>query len=255
MAKNRTIAQEYKHQRKLLEARVKSAEKAGFYFYKSPIPEAVKRPTKASINRLKALTGDTLRNQAVFIIKDTGEVVSGRRGQYLIRKEAGEKAAEARKRKQPIQWDLPEKPEDVPEEPQPQPPGEPDREREPEKEPTEPEREKPTTPGGESAEDVIFYTFLDMIRQMMQQASKTEGFQYLIDLMLQKWKDPDTNRTAFAKAIEDVVSKEPPDIRTGYTVKASVAYFNQILSSMNSSSNQQEMDDLFENDEDWELPF
>lgn len=260
MAKGkRTLMQEYKHQRQLLERRVKSAEKAGFFFEKNPIPEAVKRPTKASIDRLKKLTGDTLRQAAKYVIKETGEIVSGRRGQYLQRKEAGEKAYEKRKKQEeerkkkvpPLKEpgedqvytiNAPTEPEQVKKEPEPEP--------EPK---MPPKKEEPKGLPGITAEENILYTFIEMLKQMQQQASKGAGFEHLINLLTAKWMDVNTDKTAMAEAIKKVVEQEPPDIQVGYSTKAGTAYFNKILSEMRESA--PDIEDDFEADEEWEMPF
>ena len=189
MAKGkRTLMQEYKHQRQLLERRVKSAEKAGFFFEKNPIPEAVKRPTKASIDRLKKLTGDTLRQAAKYVIKETGEIVSGRRGQYLQRKEAGEKAYEKRKKQEeerkkkvpPLKEpgedqvytiNAPTEPEQVKKEPEPEP--------EPKMPPEDKKKEEPWEIPDYTAEELIFNVIIAELEDLYRDTPNGKGYERL----------------------------------------------------------------------------
>ena len=102
--KRRTHKDEYAHQLKLLKDRILTAERAGFIFEKSPIPSIPKRITQSSIESLKRLRGETLRSKAKYVNVETGELVSGKYGTYLQRKQAGEKAHKTKVSKSPKKY-------------------------------------------------------------------------------------------------------------------------------------------------------
>ena len=97
LTKKQILEKEYKHQRKLLKERIKRAEKAGFSF-KDVMPKEVKKVTQASIEKLKKLRGEELRSKGTYKEKEAGKEVSGKRGVYLQRREAGIKASETKRR-------------------------------------------------------------------------------------------------------------------------------------------------------------
>ena len=248
MAKKRTLMQEYRHQRKLLEKRVESAREAGFYFERNPIPEAVKRPTQASINRLKRLTSYELRSNAKYIVPETGEVVSGKRGIYLRQKEAGEKAYETRKKREEEE-ERRRKPPEEPEEPKPsEPPAE-----EP---PTEEPPEEPWEIPDYTAEELIFNVMIAELEDLHRMTPNGKGYERLKDLLQEKWNDSSTDRKAFAEALSNVRNEygEQYAERT-YYIQGALTFYNRVLSVLKMKM-PEDVKQSFEEDEDWvSMPF
>lgn len=101
MAKQNKTANraEYEHQYKLLRDRIRTAERAGFRFDKKlsiAKPSELKRVDPRAIEKLKSLRGETLRSKAKYVNPQTGKEVSGKKGVYLQRKQAGEKGYKTR---------------------------------------------------------------------------------------------------------------------------------------------------------------
>ena len=94
-SKRKPTQNQHLYQKELsnLKRRIKLAEKAGFIFEKSPIPEKPSRITKPKIQELTKLKGDILRRKATgYVIKDTGEFVSSKEGIKAQKSEASQKA-------------------------------------------------------------------------------------------------------------------------------------------------------------------
>lgn len=81
-----------------IENAVRRAEKRGYRFYESVVPQTPKRITKQAIQRLKEITPNHIYDKAQYLDDNTGKVVSGLEGRKLERKEAGRKSAETRER-------------------------------------------------------------------------------------------------------------------------------------------------------------
>lgn len=98
MAKN-DLLREYRKERKRVRDLVNRMKKRGYIDLDDVIPPIPKRITQGSIRRLKELTPRKLQEKARYVVPETGEVVSGRKGRLLERKRATEKAKETVKKK------------------------------------------------------------------------------------------------------------------------------------------------------------
>lgn len=100
MARSNTLKKQYTSQRRRIQRFIKNAEKRGFSFTSKEtiLPKIPKKITKASINRLKKITSDTLYRKATYLT-DEGVVVSGWKGRFIERSNASKKAAKTRKLK------------------------------------------------------------------------------------------------------------------------------------------------------------
>lgn len=93
-----TIKLEYKKQRKALLQKINRAKKRG-YIFSDNIPLSIpKRPTKASISRLKKLSKE-LYKHARYVDVETGEILTGQEGRQLEKRKAAYKAKQTRKSK------------------------------------------------------------------------------------------------------------------------------------------------------------
>lgn len=92
------INKAYAKERKRVKSFVRRAEKRGYSFPESIIPSIPKRKTEASIRKLKRLTKDVLYEKAIYGGPASyGEIVSGKEGLKLERKERAKRASETRK--------------------------------------------------------------------------------------------------------------------------------------------------------------
>lgn len=98
MAKN-DLLREYRKERKRVRDLVNRMKKRGYIDLDDVIPPIPKRITEGSIRRLKELTPRKLQEKARYVVPETGEKVSGRKGRLLERKRATEKAKETVKKK------------------------------------------------------------------------------------------------------------------------------------------------------------
>lgn len=100
MARSNTLKKQYTSQRRRIQRFIANAEKRGFRFSSKEtiLPKIPKKITKASINRLKKITADTLYRKATYLT-DECDVVSGWKGRLIERSNSGKKAAETRKLK------------------------------------------------------------------------------------------------------------------------------------------------------------
>lgn len=90
---------QYEKQLKRIKQFVRRAEKRGYYFPEDIIPQKLKRPTKKSVEKLAKITPESLYKKAQYVVKETGELISGVEGRKAERKEAVKKAQESRKGK------------------------------------------------------------------------------------------------------------------------------------------------------------
>ena len=76
---------------------VKNAEKRGYQFDLSFLPEKPKNIKITSVKKLKKITPDVLYSHAVYGGEaSSGEIVSGKKGRHLERSLSAKKAAETR---------------------------------------------------------------------------------------------------------------------------------------------------------------
>lgn len=93
------IEKQYKKEVNRLNRFIKRAEKGGYRFEQNAIPRKVKRPTKASIERLKKIKNADLYAKATAL-SETGKVITGTEKRKEERRLASEKAWQTRRRKQ-----------------------------------------------------------------------------------------------------------------------------------------------------------
>ena len=93
------IEEEYKKEVKRLNRFIKRAEKRGYRFSQNALPRRVKKPTKASIERLKKIKPSILYAKATAL-SETGKIISGTEKLKEEKRIASAKAWETRRRKQ-----------------------------------------------------------------------------------------------------------------------------------------------------------
>lgn len=98
-AQSAEILNEYRKERKRIQNFMRRAEKRG-YVFQTQLPEIPQRITEASVRRLQRITPKSLYENALYIIKETGEVVEGSRGRHIERRAAAEKQKSSAKFKQ-----------------------------------------------------------------------------------------------------------------------------------------------------------
>lgn len=98
-----TIRQQYMKERRRIQSFIRRAQKRGYIIPESILPIIPKNITKSSINRLKKITPDKIYSKSEYINKETGELVSAKRGRIIERKKATEKAKATRQAKQKSQ--------------------------------------------------------------------------------------------------------------------------------------------------------
>lgn len=90
------IKDEYRKERRRIQQFINRAEKRGYQF-DFEMPEIPKKVTRASVNRLKAITPEKLYKKSVYGGEATlGEIVSGVEGRKQERVLAGKRASETR---------------------------------------------------------------------------------------------------------------------------------------------------------------
>lgn len=92
------LERQYSKERQRIQRFIRSAERRGYVFPKNSLPSKPKRITPASVERLKKITPAKLYEKAEYIVAETGEVVSGRKGRILERQRASRKGARTRER-------------------------------------------------------------------------------------------------------------------------------------------------------------
>ena len=97
-AKQQAINKAYAKERNRIRSFLRRASKRGYQFPENIIPAIPKRKTEASIRRLKKLTKDVMYEKAIYGgSASCGEIVSGKEGLKLERKERAKVASETRK--------------------------------------------------------------------------------------------------------------------------------------------------------------
>lgn len=74
-----SLKKEYMKERKRIQSYLSKQRKFGLEFSKNILPKIPKRITKGSIRRLQKITPQKIQEQAVFVDKDTGEVIKGKK--------------------------------------------------------------------------------------------------------------------------------------------------------------------------------
>lgn len=92
------IEKEYRKQRENLRKRIARMQKAG-YEDVPPMPSIPKRITQGSINKLKKITRAKLAEKATLTIPETGEVITGKKAESFLKKQASKKGSATRKRR------------------------------------------------------------------------------------------------------------------------------------------------------------
>jgi len=93
------LQQEYATQRKRISQFIRRAERRGYQFPENALPNKPKKITKASVERLRKITAESLYKKARGVDIETGEILTGEQARKLERKVAGQKAAQSRKQK------------------------------------------------------------------------------------------------------------------------------------------------------------
>lgn len=97
-AKQQAINKAYAKERSRIRSFLRRASKRGYQFPEDIIPAIPKRKTEASIRKLKRLTKDVMYEKAIYGGSASyGEIVSGKEGLKLERKERAKRASETRK--------------------------------------------------------------------------------------------------------------------------------------------------------------
>lgn len=93
------LKQAYAKERRRLKQFVRRAEKRGYWFIDDVIPSKPKKITEASVRRLQRLTPEKLYKKAEWVDIETGEVISPKKHQKEVRKQAVQKAKATRQAK------------------------------------------------------------------------------------------------------------------------------------------------------------
>ena len=73
-----SLKKEYMKERKRIQSYLSKQRKFGLEFSKNILPKIPKRITEGSIRRLQKITPQKIQEKAVFVDKDTGEVIEGK---------------------------------------------------------------------------------------------------------------------------------------------------------------------------------
>lgn len=92
------IEKEYKKEVNRLNRFIKQAEKRGYRFNQNAIPRQVKKPTKASIERLKKIKTSDLYAKATAL-SESGKIISGSEKRKEEKRISSEKAWQTRRKK------------------------------------------------------------------------------------------------------------------------------------------------------------
>ena len=93
-----TLTDLYNKELRRIKRFLKAAEKRGYEWKESPIPDRPKRIRRESVEALKKKQPEYFYKKARYVNKETGEILPGLQGRQLERKEAAQKAAETRRR-------------------------------------------------------------------------------------------------------------------------------------------------------------
>lgn len=89
---------DYQKERQRISRQLKRMEGRGYYWDKDILPPIPKRVTQASVNRLKKLKTDDIYRKAMYLDRETGEIMIGLAGRKLERHRAGMRGAETKRR-------------------------------------------------------------------------------------------------------------------------------------------------------------
>ena len=92
------LEKEYRKEVNRLNRFIKQAEKRGYRFSENAIPKQVKRPTQASIERLKKIKSSDLYSKATAL-SESGKIISGTEKRKEEKRISSEKALQTRRRK------------------------------------------------------------------------------------------------------------------------------------------------------------
>lgn len=95
------IEKEYYKNRRRIQGFIRSAQKRGYVFAESALPKIPKTITQASVRNLQRLTPNKLYGKAMYVMKETGQVLTSQQGRYHERKKAAQKAKVTVKKKKP----------------------------------------------------------------------------------------------------------------------------------------------------------
>lgn len=89
---------DYRKQERRIKNFIRGAEKRGFHF-EYELPKEPRKVTQRDVNRLRGVKPDYLYTKAVYINKETGEVISGTQRRTQERREAAAKGLRTRREK------------------------------------------------------------------------------------------------------------------------------------------------------------
>ena len=267
LTKKQILEKEYKHQRKLLKERIKRAEKAGFSF-KDVMPKEVKKVTQASIEKLKKLRGEELRSKGTYKEKEAGKEVSGKRGVYLQRREAGIKASETKRRNEKEREDfekwkkevydideLDEEQKDKKEEPP---------TKESEGDENKGKKKAESDDSAPTEEENIIEAFKYDIWKFIRNAKDPAGYNAILREIESALDNEDIAQTRreraklLGRALADELRDNPRDMRKlGYDEQMALSFFESVLKRIpnaNFTTNKSDLQDAFERNENgWEF--
>lgn len=93
-----TLTDLYNKELRRIKRFIKSAEKRGYEWKESPIPDRPKRIRRESVEALKKKQPEYFYKKARYVDKETGEILTGLQGRQKERKEAAKKAVETKQR-------------------------------------------------------------------------------------------------------------------------------------------------------------
>lgn len=91
-----SIKSDYMKERRKVQRRIRDIEKRGYTVDKRILPPIPKRPTQASINRLKAITPEKIYKKSTYTTSE-GQVIKGTERRKQEKRESARKAARTRK--------------------------------------------------------------------------------------------------------------------------------------------------------------
>ena len=94
---NSTYSSAYQKERNRILNQIKRMEKRGYIFDDFTLPKTPKKKTKASVNKLKNITTETLYSKSTYVDVETGEYTTGLEGRKLERTTKSLKSSETRK--------------------------------------------------------------------------------------------------------------------------------------------------------------
>lgn len=91
--------QAFRKEQRRIKSFIKRAEKRGYSFPTFSIPQEPARVTKKALEQIKSIKPETLYRDALYVSRETGEVLSGMERRAEERKSSAAKAARTRKQK------------------------------------------------------------------------------------------------------------------------------------------------------------